>query len=60
MTGRSANVVLEALYKAQATLNPMSGFLKKGTPKHRKYIEEVRDDIRAAIKAHKSDMGDME
>ena len=37
--------LLAALYRAQAILNPLSGFLKKWG----KYIEGAREQIRAAI-----------
>ena len=41
--------IIEALQSAQAALNPLSGFLRKGTPITRRYLETVRDQIDAAL-----------
>ena len=41
--------LLAALRLAQAVINPLSGFMKRGNPKSRKYIERLGDQIRAAI-----------
>ena len=41
--------IIEALRLAQATLNPLSGFLRKGTPTTRRYIETVCDQINAVL-----------
>lgn len=41
--------IIEALRSAQAALNPLSGFLRKGTPITRRYLETVRDQIDAAL-----------
>ena len=41
--------IIEALAAAQAVLNPLSGFLRKGTPITRRYLETVRDQIDAAL-----------
>jgi predicted NBD/HSP70 family sugar kinase len=38
-----------ALSSAQAALNPASGFLKRGNTKSKRYLEGVRDKIRAAL-----------
>ena len=41
--------IQDALFSAQAVLNPTSGFLKKGDKGSRAYLEEVRIKIRAAL-----------
>ena len=41
--------IIKALEAAQAALNPLSGFLRKGTPITRRYLETVRDQIDAAL-----------
>ena len=41
--------IIEALRSAQAALNPLSGFLRKGNPITRRYLETVRDQIDAAL-----------
>ena len=41
--------IIEALRSVQAALNPLSGFLRKGTPITRRYLETVRDQIDAAL-----------
>ena len=50
MNSMAANQeIIEALKAAQAALNPLSGFLRKGTPITRRYLETVRDRIDAAL-----------
>jgi hypothetical protein len=39
-----------ALLKAQAALNPLSGFLRKRPPKMERYLESVRQEIREAMR----------
>ena len=41
--------IIEALQSAQATLNPLSGFLRKSTPITRRHLETVRNRIDAAL-----------
>lgn len=41
--------MLDALESAQALLNPMSGFVKRGDAKAQKHLEDRRDMIRAAL-----------
>ncbi len=41
--------IIEALAAAQAALNPLSGFLRKGNPITRRYLETVCDQIDAAL-----------
>ncbi len=41
--------ILEALQSAQAALNPLSGFLRKGSPKTERHLEATRNKIRSAI-----------
>ena len=43
------NKFRQALEGAQALLNPASGFLKKLSPKHEKYVEETRQHIRDCL-----------
>jgi len=47
------SAVRDALERAQAVLNPASGFLKRGDRKRRQYIEESRDMIRAVLDAER-------
>ena len=42
-------LVLSALLKAQAALNPASGFLRRRTPKMEHYLESVRAEMRNAV-----------
>jgi len=39
-----------ALLKAQAALNPLSGFLRKVRSKQERYLESVREEIREALR----------
>jgi hypothetical protein len=42
-------LVLSALLKAQAALNPVSGFVRHLPPAMERYLESVRDEIRNAV-----------
>ena len=41
--------IIEALQSAQAALNPLSGFLRKGNAIDRRHLETVRVQIDAAL-----------
>ena len=50
--------ILEALYSAQAILNPISGFMLKTSPgsKRDRHAEKAREDIRRAITIIKKEL----
>ncbi len=47
--GAGHQEILEALRSAQAALNPLSGFLRRRSPKAERHLEATRDKIRSAI-----------
>lgn len=47
---RAVTKLVEASGSAQAALNPLSGFLRKGTAVDRRHIEKVREGLREGLK----------
>lgn len=39
------------LERIQAVLNPLSGFLRRGSPQQQRHIDAIRDEIRTALAA---------
>ncbi len=40
----------ELMQKLQAAINPLSGFLRRRTPKMERYLESIREELREILK----------
>ncbi len=45
----TVTVQRELLQKLQATINPLSGFLRRRSPKMERYLESIREELREVL-----------